>query len=455
MVEISSSGVLIARANRFLDSLAEPMNADEVVRNLQELERFKEEMARRGFNTPFVSMAQAKRAEDLGEEEVQDIKKQIRKMKEFANAKRFTLNRLRVAIAANKIAMRVLSRNMEILGSLPVGGNYIAQLIRHGEHAAHSYGVLLSVLSESEDEPESSVMITIEYKKDGKKVKERVRLLSAKNIAARVKRAYGENARVLSTEIRKAQSALIRSKSVRACVASAYAARASGQVAEEFDSKIRKNSKMAAYVEAMKRNGIADVSALEDDDKYFKIMEELEKQGLAQKAEEGYVLDENIIDDVEARRRELRGRAARIAAESLALDLFKYYMSTPIRKRESEPMFPSLTSTLTVKQVRMFTSLSRRLEVEDAGSLLLEKIDSERFSAGIKGELFGASLFSLRSRKSIEWCAEFFGIEEEELKEVRGKVEALLSGGKRAGRFMELVRDARNKGKQQGSAGGS
>ncbi|MCK4714824.1 MAG: DUF530 family protein, partial [Candidatus Aenigmarchaeota archaeon] len=373
-----------------------------------------------------------------------------RKMKELSNAKKFTLNRARVAIVANKIAMRMLARNMkEVVCSLPLGGNYIAQLVRHGEHAIESYSVLLEALSGAGRELESNVVVTIERQENGKIVREKIKLMSDQNITERVRRVYGTNARVVSTEIRRSQDSLVRSRSVRACVASAYASLASAKAAQEFDSRIRKDSRMTAYVEVMKNNGLSDLSALEkDDDRYFKVMEELEGKGLAEKGEEGYVLDEELVDRVEDRRRRLKARAARLASEALALDLFKYYMGTPARRRESEPMFPSLSGTLSVKQVRMFGSLSRRLGVEDAGSLLLEKIDSERLSAGIRGDLFGAALFSLRSSKKGKWCAEFFGVVQEELKEARGKVEALLSGGERARKFMGLVKGARDKREQ-------
>ena len=450
MAETSSSGALIAQANRFMDSIGEPASLDDLVRNLQELERFKEEMGNRGFGAPFAGMAEAKRAEELEEAEARDIKKQVRKMKELANAKRFTLNRVRVAIAANKIAMRAMARDMaEVVRSLPLGGNYIAQLVRHGEHAAHSYGVLLDAMSDAGKANESSVLVTVEREENGRKVRERIRLMSDQKVEARIRRAYGEGARVVSTEVRKPKNALVRSRSARVCVASAYASRASAQAAKDFDSKIRRDSRMAAYVEVMRRNGISDLSAIEDDDdRYFSVMGQLERKGLAQKGEEGYVLDETVVDAVEERRRELRAKAARLASEALALDLFKYYMSTPARKRESEPLFPGLAGSLAVRQVRMFGPLSRKLGVKDAGSLLLEKMDNERLSSGLKGDVFGGALFSLRSTMDARRCAELFGIGRKELEEARGKVEALLSGGTRARKFVELVKDARDKRKQ-------
>ena len=435
MVETSSSASLIAQANKFMDAIAEPMRLDEVLQTIDELE--------------------AKKADELEEAELSDLKKQLRKMKDLANAKKFTLNRLMVAIAANKIAARLLERGGSgVLKTLPLGGNYIVQLVRHGEHAVHAYSVLLETLAAAGSELEKSVLVTIEREVGGKKVQEKIRLLSDQKISERVKRAYGSGARVVSTEVRNAQDSLVRSKGVRACVASAYSAFASARAAEEFDAELRKNSKLAAYVDILSRNGMSDLNALEDDDdKYFKIMEQLAEKGLAAKAKEGYMLGEGLADAVEERRRYLKASAARMASEALALDLFRYYMSTPGRKRESAPLFPTLSASLSLKQVRMFGPASRPLGVKDAGVLLLEKIDNESLSSGIKGDLFGAALFAMRSEKKEKWCAEFFGVGEDELHEARGKVEALLSGGERVKKFMELVKGARDGRKRKREGG--
>ncbi|MDO8339518.1 MAG: DUF530 family protein [Candidatus Burarchaeum sp.] len=454
MLETSSSASLIAQANKFMDAIAEPARVDEALQTIDELERFKEEMRAGGFSTPFTGAGDAKKSEELEEAELSDLKKQLRKMKDLANAKKFTLNRLMVAIAANKIAARLLERGgSEALKTLPLGGNYIAQLVKHGEHAVHAYSVLLETLAAAGSELERSVLVTIERDVGGKKVQEKIRLLSDQKIEERVRRAYGAAARVVSTEVRTAQDSLVRSKGVRACVASAYSALASAKAAQEFDAELRKNSKLSGYVEVLSKNGMADLNALEDDDdKYFRIMEQLAEKGLAAKGKEGYVLGEGLADAVEERRKWLKASAARTASEALALDLFRYYMSTPVRKRESAPIFPTLSASLSLKQVRMFGPVSRALGVTDAGALLLEKIDSEPLSAGIKGDLFGAALFLMRSEKKEKWCAEFFRVGEDELYEARGKVEALLSGGERAKKFMELVKGARDKGKQQAGA---
>jgi len=450
MADSSSSESTIARANRFMDSLGEPRTAAEAEGTIAELERIKEEMGSRGFGTPFASLAGAARNEDLDENEIRELKKQVRKMKALANAKRFTLNRVIVALAANRIAQRLMARNrLEVLSALPLNGNYIAQLVRHGEHAVTAYSRLLNDLSASATELEKSIIVKVERPVGGKKVVETIKLMSDQKIEARVKRAYGEDAKVLSTEVRTEGEMLVRSKSVRACIASAYAVRASSDAAGKFGEELKADAEMRRYLEVLSSHGFSDLSALEnDDDKYFAIMEELAKAGLASKAKEGYLLKEGLAERVEVRRRHLRHETSKLASTLMALDLFRYYLSTPGRKREGEPLFPGLSASLSLKQVRMFAPLSRELGVKDAGSLMLEKLDAERLSAGIKGDLFGAALFSLRSKKPLAWCAEFFGVGEEELKEAREKVNALLGGTERSKKFMELVKDARNKRKQ-------
>ncbi|MFA6035898.1 MAG: DUF530 family protein [Candidatus Micrarchaeia archaeon] len=450
MVELSSSEPAIAQANRFLDSLREPRTEAEAAANVAELERIKEEMSVRGFSTPFASISSAAKNEDLDEHEIRELKKQVRKMKELANSKKFTLNRVIVALSANRIAQRLLSRNRtEILSALPLTGNYIVQLVRHGEHAVSAYSRLLNDLSAAGSELEKSIIVKVERQIGSKKVVETIKLMSDQKIEARVKRVYGEDARVLSTEVRTEGEMLVRSKSVRACIASAYAVRAASKAAKHFDAELRSDPKMNTYINVLTSHGFSDMSALDnDDDKYFMIMEALAKAGLAAKAKEGYVLEEGLAEHVEERRRHLRGETARLASDDLALDLFRYYVSTPSRKREGEPLFPGLAASLSLKQVRMFSTLSKELGVKDAGSLLLEKLDAERLSAGIKGDLFGAALFSLRSKKPLAWCAEFFGVGDEELKEAREKVHALLGGTDRSRKFMELVKGARNKRKQ-------
>ncbi|MCX6777448.1 MAG: DUF530 family protein, partial [Candidatus Micrarchaeota archaeon] len=105
-----SSQQVIAAANRFLDGrMAAPVGRQDFEKNAGEIAGFRDTMLYLGFNSPFSNLLLQSRSEieEFSEGESADLKKQLGKMRDLANAKKFTLNRARVALTANRIAADV------------------------------------------------------------------------------------------------------------------------------------------------------------------------------------------------------------------------------------------------------------------------------------------------------------------------------------------------------------
>ena len=138
---------LVAEVNEFLDTIDESGKFEP--KRQSKLEAYKTAMLEAGFNAPFSAMiAQAR---DLGDDEesaddTQDRSKQVKRMRYIASLKKFTLNRLRVALASHRLeqALRESGRG-ELAEDLPFGGAYVKEMSKGGEMALEGYQYVMGL----------------------------------------------------------------------------------------------------------------------------------------------------------------------------------------------------------------------------------------------------------------------------------------------------------------------
>ncbi len=459
------SNFLISKANDFLDGLASAKKesdrkklAKKLENNISELADYKQEMLHAGFNSPFLGLLAITREEldEADEAESQDVAKHMEKIQQLARMKKYSLNRVRIALAAHKMALGIVKENFaeQLLEGLPLDGNYIATIVRTKEAGLHAYKSLMALLA-AETESAKSIFVTIEYDKDGVKEQKTFKLASAKNIEEKIRRDFGESAKVVSTRMGRNSDVFMKKKSARACVSAAYTLLAF----KHASSNSRKRSAlMQRYAEFMSRKGFEANARIDAVEGYEEIKQELEKQGFAESEGDEYFLKKELQQEISSERTVLRESCERKARQTLAFDLFKYFLLFPKREREAGAIFPSLNANVSKEKLE-FMNVLNALGIEDAAGTILRKLEAEKLALKLDSRVFGSAFFYLTAAKDLDWCSQHFGVEKEKIKAgaitlaphvdcLESKLAELgIKKSERAERFAELVRNSGEKEK--------
>ncbi|PIN82536.1 hypothetical protein COV61_05695, partial [Candidatus Micrarchaeota archaeon CG11_big_fil_rev_8_21_14_0_20_47_5] len=240
MALYSSSLQLVAEANRLLDEIGEAGILRE--ENVERITRIRSEMLKFGFDAPFsgVLAATAREMGEHGEREAVEQKKQSSYLKYVAKLKKFTLNRIRAAHAAHLMALRMKDR--ELGEHFPLGGDYLKRLVKGGEHAINSYKTLMDAFSEYGSYADE-VLASVEYFEGGKKKVDSLRISHAGNLEARVKRVYGNEAKVIGKTVVKGKASIIKNRSTKVALSCAIACFAgkgiAGMLAEKEEGELK------------------------------------------------------------------------------------------------------------------------------------------------------------------------------------------------------------------------
>ncbi|MBI5158822.1 DUF530 family protein [Candidatus Micrarchaeota archaeon] len=462
MVFMHSSTSLISSANSFLDECKagkSEKNAGkkekQLLENVSKLEGIRTEMLHAGFNSPFLGLLASTRqeVEEASEEESQDLAKQIEKIQNLARMKKYSLNRVRVALAAHKSALGIISNGFQaqMLEELPLDGNYISTLVSTREPGLHAYKMLMNLL-ETNAETSKTMFVTIEFEEKGEKRQKTFKLASAKNIEEKIKRDFGANAKIVSTRVGKSSDALVRKRSARACLSAAYAATAFKLAST---NAVRRSKLLGEYAKLMAENGLDANARIDAVEGLESVKRKMHANKLADYEGEEFVLKEELKHEMAREKAVLRDVCERKAKKMLATDLFNYFMLFPKKEREKGTVFPSLNASVSREKLEFVNNaLKETLEVEDAAGIIMRKIEAEKLALKLDSKSFGAAFAYLNTPKNIEWCAQHFGVDEGKIRGAaailaqhveapQAKLAELgVSKSGKAKKFSELMRDA-------------
>ncbi|MEW6328790.1 MAG: DUF530 family protein [Candidatus Micrarchaeota archaeon] len=455
-----STTQLVARANAFMDGISDGgASQDALRRSIGELSKLRDEMLFHGFNAPFSSVLAQTRGEfeEAGEGDRRDVKKQMEKMRTLANAKKFTFNRAKVALAANRIALGIQNCGWcrkELLARLPLDGNYIGRIAENAR-SLHAYNELMKILGETGG-VETRVEVSVEYLKDGRKARAKLSVDNGKNMEARVKAVYGEGARVVSTRVVRRADALIRRRSARVALATAYAALATDQNKHET-TNARADGKAERYVEIMRRFGLEGFARIDlvDEEKYDEVKSELARSGIGKFDESAFVLDEEVRAFLAGRARRLREGSVGRARELLAFDIFRHLMLLSEAERERGAVFPGLARAGENELKFLDVLGGPEFGIKNAGAMVKRKLELEGVASimNMNARAFGAALVCILGNKNEKWCEEKLGLPAGEVSDAVGLVRAsgILREKRvgRAARFVELMKGAGDKGEKE------
>ena len=427
------STLLIAEANNFLDRLERPKTVKEIEQNLTSLARIKEEMMSAGFNATFPELMFNMKSEMLDEDIPSDVGKQLKSLREFANLKKHTLNRVRIAIAAHNIFYNMLQRGTlyEFSNHLPFNGQYLYDLIYLGEPAIRAYNAINVILSQKKDEKggEFTVVISVEGNK------ETLKLDSNQNLGERVKRIYGEGASILSITRRKTELPLVNGRSNRVAIAAAYAQLSAKNIYPKLSGKVpMKDDKHKAYASVLSKYGLSADTRIDLIEDRESLEDELYSKKLLFEENNIKVLDSKIVESITKNRKKYNKEIVKEAERLLAGDVFYFFMTESKKARTTYPLFKGISGEIDDR----FMFLNK-YEVGKAKELIMEKTTLEALVPTSSKEL--AAVLVMNSGKPKAWCMERFEISDSELDSAKSKLAPYLKNvSSQAKEFLDLIK---------------
>jgi len=431
---LRDSTLLIAEANAFLDRLERPRTLKETESNLSSLSRIKDEMLDAGFNATFPELMVDIKAELSDDEISSDLPKQLRTLREFANLKKYTLNRVKIAIASHNIFLNMLQRGTvyEFASYLPYNGEYLYNLVFLGEPAIRAYNAVNILLSQKKEEKNGEYTVVISV--DGNK--QTLKLDSNINLGDRVKRVYGEGAVILSITKRKTEKPLVNGRSNRVAISAAYAQLAAKIVYSRLTGKPRiTNDKHKLYSSIISKYGLSPETRVDLIENRDELEDELYSKKLLSEIDQVKMLDPEVLSAIMKNRKKFNRETVKQAEQLLAEDVFYFFMNDSKKARTTYPLFKGISGEIDER----FKFLGR-VDVSNPMKLVKEKIELEALVPTSSKEL--SAVILLNSGKSREWCIEKFKISSAELDEAKNKLTPYLKSlSPQAKEFLDLIKE--------------
>ncbi|MEM3408244.1 MAG: DUF530 family protein [Candidatus Micrarchaeia archaeon] len=430
---LRDSTLLIAEANSFLDRLERPKTLKEIESNLHSLTHIKEEMLAAGFNATFPELMLNIKTELADDEISSDLSKQLRILREFANLKKYTLNRVKVAIASHNILYNMFQRGTvyAFADYLPYNGQYLYELIYLGEPAIRAYNALNIILSQKKENKSGEYTVVISV--DGKKQK--IKLDSNQNLGERVRRVYGEGATILSITKRNTEKPLVNGRSNRIAIASAYARLAASLVYPRLsNSQLFTNEKHKIYSSILSKHGLSSDTRIDLLDGREDLEDELYSKNLLFEENSIKFLHPDVVNAITKNRKRFNKETVKEAERLLSEDVFYFFMVESKKARTAYPLFKGISSEIDER----FNFMNKVIG-NDSVSLIKEKLTLESLVPTSSKEL--AAVLLLNSGRKKEWCMEKFGLSEAELDEAKSKLAPYLKNvSSQAREFLDLLK---------------
>lgn len=430
---LRDSTLLIAEANSFLDRLERPKTLKEIENNLHSLSRIKDEMLSAGFNATFPELMFNIRTELADEEISSDISKQLKTLREFANLKKYTLNRVKIAIASHNILYNMFQRGTvyAFADYLPYNGQYLYELIYLGEPAIRAYNALNLILSQKQENKGGEYTVVISV--DGKK--EKIKLDSNQNLGERVRRVYGEGATILSITKRNTEKPLVNGRSNRIAIASAYARLAANIVYPKLsNSQTFANEKHKVYSSVLSKHGLSSDTRIDLLEEREDLEDELYSKNLLFEENNVKVLHPEVVNAITKNRKRFNRETVKEAERLLSEDIFYFFMVEAKKTRTAYPLFKGVSSEIDAR----FSFVDKSI-AKNSIELIKEKLTLESLVPTSSKEL--AAVLLLNSGKTKEWCMERFNLSEEELENAKSKLAPYLkSVSSQAREFLDLMK---------------
>ncbi|MFA5382701.1 MAG: DUF530 family protein [Candidatus Micrarchaeia archaeon] len=435
--EMENSYNFILHANEYLDSVEAPKNIVQIEQSIKELDELRKEMLSRGFSHPSIGASELSLNLDSNRENNADIKKQLSIIKYTEYLKRITLKRVKIALSSFLISKQLINTNPNLITHLPIEGNYIGRIIKTGRYGLTAFTRMNTLLS-GRDVPQY-LIAKVQYEEKGKIKNENLKFIKKDNLEERIKREYGETAKILKTRIIK-KPGLITSNSARTSIILSFISKSAEEVKKIMDEQER--GKIKEYNTILRQNGLIPDSRIDLVEGFENVKNLLIERKFITKIDDKLEIDEELKSEITRRTSLGNLLTEKKATNELLLTIYKFYLLNSKTTRQEINLLPTLSVEPEDYHLEVFNILEYgENKIENAKLILKEKIESEKLSFRINEKIFGASFFAYKSNKDLEWCSNFFDIKKEELEKGINEIKLIMEKG-RGKDFLEAVKDA-------------
>lgn len=401
-LQFDTSETLIAKVNSFLDGITS-FN----VQNAQVLEDYIERMTQQGFRNPFKPVIITTEGIDISADTKNDMKKQIKIMKDLYMLKRNTLRRAKVALAAHKLALHFEKTGylQEISGLLPFDGGYIKLIASFDLFSYDAYLMLMEFLGTS-GASDYSVVIKLKRKEGDSEVIEHFKLINPNNISERIKAIYGNSAEILGTRFISPRSRLIKGSEYRIALASALIKWAAIQHPEK---SYPKNKDLEKYNELLQKHGVSKYYRIDLAEGYEELKDKLVESKLGFYYHDNeFILNEELARQIDATRIASAKNIFTTAKTLLQQNLLEYLIANtefnflPNFAVASIETYGSIFKEFNFKNVKL-----------DLSQAIKEFFDLKKYGI-LETRLLLASLCA-KYGIEINLCAELFGVSKQNI----------------------------------------
>ncbi len=422
-----------------LPSMAYVQKANELLRgigayeegNVSGLEALKERMAEAGFNSPFRGLVKrtVEEADELGEAEWADLKKQMGYFRYIANLKKYSLARVSIALDAHRVAKGFLRMGYsDIAEHLPLDGNHIRLLMDAGDDGIIAYRELMEKVEQA-SERKGCFLAKVKFGGET----ETVQVADNENLELKVSKMFGVGAEVVSTRPGFKRVPIISSKGVRISLLSSivhYAARSVGRGLDEAAGEA------GEYNSVLRSFGIRPDVRMDTVEGFGEVKAALAKRGFLLRRDGEYAMKESLRKEIMERRKRRRAETQRRAALLLLSPIFKFYLSNNEEGRRKENLYPSLSVTPGESQLMLFSLLEE--EGVPARPVLKRKLAMEG-GVPLGGKELGAAVLMDAGGKDAKWVSEYMGIDEGKARSAF-EVFKNFKEGKRGAEFVRRIK---------------
>lgn len=439
-----SSLSLAHEANALLDEIEEK-GADEFT--LTRLEEMRGNMLAAGFSAPLghIIAATKSEVEDYSPAETEDVRKQIGNIRYLAAMKKFTLNRVRVAIAANKIAAALSRLELaEGVKYLPLGGSYRKRLFGAHPVAIDCYHKLMEYFSAHAFDIEVGTA-KVQLESAGMAAQIDIDISDGADATEKVLDMFGPEASVVGEGKRKKRVGLIRNYSAKValfCAASLIGA----QEAERQMKGKKEDEDVAKYNAILARHKMYSDVALSDVEGFEGAKKEAKKAGFLTQDIDEFEFAEGFAEKIAARRRQRKKFAERAAQDFVLAAMMRTFVMFNENGR-GQLGIPSLMATPDEKQLSVLAHLAPEgYAIKHPSKFVAEKIAFEKSAPPLPSSSWGPAFICAKTHIGIDESAKLFGADDKEISAALPIVSSLIENPQgRGAKFLEGAR----KGKKE------
>jgi hypothetical protein len=426
-MELHSSLALVSSANELLDSIA---HYDE--ENLLRLQEMRGLMLQSGFDAPFAGVLAktATEMEELSPAEAEDLKKQVGNIRYIASLKKSTLNRVRIAIAAHRLAKHLGDNH-----KCPISGDFIRRLADAGDFAILAYREMMDTL-EGYGTAATQAIATVEYEHEGETKTASMRLPARGNAELAAKGAFGDGARIVAVKIQKGKSSIIKGKGARIAILTHFVTSAAAEVRNELDAKERQSPEVSKYNSILAQNRLIRDARLDLAEGFENVKKTLEREELMERKKEGgWKLTPDLEKEINKRRKYAHEEVLLRSKGGMWECFFVNYMKSNAGMREAEKGIPGLAARPGPEQLAPFAKVD--IGIPNSAELVQKKIEAEGKAAGMDVSAFGAGFAVAFGKAAPQRIAKLLGMAEQEVEKAGSRVASLSKG--RGGEFLSKL----------------